>query len=275
MYSRAYVEITNICNMRCSFCHGHSRKPRQMTLEEFSHVLSQLQGQTEYVYYHLMGESLTHPALPQFLALAKERGFRSVITTNGTLLHKRGEELLAAGLHKISISLHSFEEDDEAAYRSYLRRVADFADMAAKAGVVVVFRLWNKGCDGGRNDIALDFLRGYVDGQWKENTRGFRIREKFYLEWGDRFQWPDREAPFQSNRVFCYGMQDHFGILCDGTVVPCCLDSDGVIALGNVFREDLSDILASPRAQAIATGFQRRCATEELCRRCAYAQRFS
>lgn len=275
MYSRVYVEITNICNMRCSFCHGHSRAPRRMSAEEFTHVLQQLKGQTEYIYYHLMGEPLTHPELPQFLRMAKERGFRSVITTNGTLLLKRGAELLAAGLHKISISLHSFEEDDEASYRAYLQRVADFADAAAKAGTVVVFRLWNKGCDGGRNDIALDFLQTHIPGQWAENTRGFRIRDKFYLEWGDRFQWPDKEAPFQSGRVFCYGMRDHFGILCDGSVVPCCLDSDGAVTLGNIFREEITDILASPRAQAIARGFERRCATEELCRRCAYAQRFS
>ena len=96
MYSRAYVEITNICNMRCSFCHGHSRAPGRMTREAFSHVLDQLQGQTEYVYYHLMGEPLTHPELPEFLAMAKARGFKSVITTNGTLLHKQKDTLLTA-----------------------------------------------------------------------------------------------------------------------------------------------------------------------------------
>ena len=275
MYSRVYVEITNICNMHCSFCHGHSRPFRRMTREEFSHILDQLKGQTEYVYYHLMGEPLTHPELPEFLKMAKAQGFKSVITTNGTLLHKHGPALLEAGLHKISISLHSFEEDAPETYRAYLQQAADFADTAAKAGVVVVFRLWNRGCDEGRNDIALDFLQQHIQGQWKENTRGFRIREKFYLEWGDRFQWPDREAPIQGEQVRCYGMVDHFGILCDGTVVPCCLDSDGVIALGNVFREELSAILATPRAQAIAKGWLHRTPSEELCRRCGYAQRFS
>ena len=275
MYSRVYVEITNICNMHCSFCHGHRRPLKRMTAAEFSHVLAQLKGHTEYVYYHLMGEPLTHPELPEFLRMAKTQGFKSVITTNGTLLHKHGAALLEAGLHKVSISLHSFEEDAPETYRAYLRQAADFADTAAKAGVVVVFRLWNRGCDEGRNDIALDFLREHIEGQWKENTRGFRIREKFYLEWGDRFQWPDQEAPIQGEQVRCYGMVDHFGILCDGTVVPCCLDSDGVIDLGNVFREDLSTILASPRAQAIAKGWLHRTPSEELCRRCGYAQRFS
>ena len=109
VYSRVYVEITNICNMNCSFCHGHSRDLRRMTETEFSAILEKLKGQTEYIYYHLMGEPLTHPELPAFLSLAKEKGFRSVITTNGTLLCKRQEELLATDLHKVSISLHSFE----------------------------------------------------------------------------------------------------------------------------------------------------------------------
>jgi MoaA/NifB/PqqE/SkfB family radical SAM enzyme len=274
MYSRAYVEITNICNMRCSFCHGHSRKMRQLTREEFAHILRQLQGQTGYVYYHLMGEPLTQPCLPEFLAMARQQGFKSVITTNGTLLHKVLPALLEAGLHKLSISLHSFEQDDEETFRTYLSHVAQAAITAAEAGTVVVLRLWNKGFDKGRNDLALEFLQTAIPGQWKENTRGFRIREKFYLEWGDRFQWPDKDAPVQGEHVRCYGMVDHFGILCDGTVVPCCLDSDGIIALGNVFREDLSDILHSPRAKAITAGWQRRTPSEDLCRRCGYAQRF-
>lgn len=274
MYSRAYVEITNICNMRCSFCHGHSRTPRKMSREEFSLVLSRLEGHTQYIYYHLMGEPLTHPLLPEFMAMAESRGFRSVLTTNGTLLKKRQAELLKAKPHKISISLHSFEEGNEEAHRKYLAETAEFADAASRAGTIVVFRLWNRGCDGGRNDEALAFLRSCLPGDWTENSRGLRIRDRLYLEWGDRFQWPDKEAEDRGPEVFCYGLKDHFGILCDGTVVPCCLDSDGIIALGSIFREPLSDILTSPRARAMAEGFSCRRATEDLCRRCGYARRF-
>ena len=39
MYNKVYVEITNICNMNCSFCHGHSRAPRQMSIDEFAVIL--------------------------------------------------------------------------------------------------------------------------------------------------------------------------------------------------------------------------------------------
>jgi len=274
VYSRVYVEITNICNMHCSFCHGHSRTLRRMTEGDFSTVLEKLKGQTEYIYYHLMGEPLTHPALPRFLTLAKEKGFRSVITTNGTLLQKRGEELLAADLHKVSISLHSFEEGNDEIQRRYLAQVADFAEKGANKGVLISFRLWNKGFDGGKNDITESFLRERLPGDWTKNSRGYRIRDKIYLEWGDRFLWPDQEAPDLGREVTCYGLRDHFGILCDGSVVPCCLDSDGVITLGNIFQESIEDILSSSRAKAIAEGFRCRKATEELCRRCGYARRF-
>ena len=274
MYSRVYVEITNICNMRCSFCHGHSRRLQRMDRVSFASVLDKLTGHTQYIYYHLMGEPLTHPELPVFLEMATQKGFRSVITTNGTLLSQRGGELIRAGVHKVSISLHSFEGQDEAAFVAYLNQVAEFADAASKAGVLISLRLWNKGFDGGRNRMAAELLQQALPGEWTENTRGCRIREKLYLEYGDRFQWPDPDAPIQGESVFCYGLRDHFGILCDGTVVPCCLDSDGNIPLGNIFTEEISDILASDRAKAMVDGFSCRKASEELCRRCGYAQRF-
>lgn len=274
MYSRIYVEITNICNMNCSFCHDHSREPRMMSREEFTHILDQLETQTRYIYYHVMGEPLRHPELPAFLKMTADRGLKSVITTNGTLLAKRGREILDAGVHKVNISIHSFEGCDDEAYEKYLSMVADFADAATEADTVVVLRLWNNGCDNGQNDTALSYLRSRLDGEWADNTKGIRIRSKLHLEWGERFEWPDINAPVQGEDCFCYALRQHFGILCDGSVVPCCMDSDGVITLGNIFRQNISDILASPRAEAVLYAFERRKAPEELCRRCGYAQRF-
>ncbi|MBE6718044.1 MAG: radical SAM protein [Ruminococcaceae bacterium] len=274
MYSRVYVEITNICNMNCSFCHGHSRKPKSMSVDEFSVVLEQLSGQTEYIYYHLMGEPLIHPDLPLFMKMSAQKGYRSIITTNGTLLSDKGDQLLSAGLHKINISLHSFEKNDNNMHRDYLKGVCEFADKASKNGTIVVLRFWNNGCEDEKNNYALKFLHNYFYGEWTNNTKGIRIRDKLYIEWGNRFEWPDKNAPIQSDKVFCYGMRDHFGILSDGSVVPCCLDSDGIIKLGNIFTQNISDILSTERAIQIKKGFDNRVAVEELCRRCAYAQRF-
>ena len=197
-----------------------------------------------------------------------------MLTTNGTLLPAKGEMLLAERPYKVNVSLHSFEEGSEEEFLRYVDGVIDFADAASRAGVIVVLRLWNRGGEEGLNDAVLNRLRSRLDGEWRENTRGFRVRERLHLEWGDRFEWPDMEAPDGGDRVFCYGLSDHFGILCDGRVVPCCLDSDGVITLGNVFEEPLRDILNTERACAMREGFAVRHASEELCRRCGYARRF-
>lgn len=274
-YSRAYVEITNICNMNCSFCHGHSRAKGKMSYEAFQRILKALEGKTKYIYYHLMGEPLLHPELPLFLRTAREAGFHSMITTNGTLVDRCGDAILDAGVHKVNLSIHSLEEADDAVFTTYMNRVTAFAEKADQLGVIVVFRLWNNGCDNGLNNRVIAYLKNRLDGEWSDNSRGVKIRNKLFLEWGDRFLWPDKEATMYGNDVYCYGMRDHFGILCDGTVVPCCLDSDGVIALGNLFETPLEDILSSPRAQAMKKGFECRMATENLCRRCGYAQRWS
>lgn len=274
MYNKVYVEITNICNMNCSFCHGHKRAPRQMSIDEFSLILGKLKEQTKYIYYHLMGEPLTHPQLPEFIKLAGERGYKSIITTNGTLLKKRGKELITAGVHKVNISLHSFEDGTDEDYANYLYELAVFAKDAALKGTIVVFRLWNKGFDGGRNENAINLLKKYISGDWVENTRGIRICDKIYLEWGERFEWPDSNAEIKGEKFFCYGLKDQFGILSDGTVVPCCLDSDGIINLGNIFNEDIKTILDSERASNMVEGFKCGKASEDLCKRCGYAQRF-
>ncbi len=274
MYKKVYVEITNQCNMHCSFCHGHSRAPKQMSLDEFTYILDKLTGHTQYIYYHLMGEPLTHPLLPAFLKLANDRGYKSIITTNGTLLHKRQNELLGAGLHKVNISLHSFENGNDDSHCKYITELADFAKNAANQNTIVVFRLWNKGYDSGKNEAALSILRHNISGEWVENTRGIKVRDRIFIEYGDRFEWPDSNADIKGERFYCYGLKDQFGILVDGTVVPCCLDSDGVIDLGNIFTKDIKSILNSKRSTDIVEGFKCGKASEELCKRCGYAQRF-
>lgn len=274
MYKKVYVEITNVCNMNCSFCHGHKRAPRQMTAQEFSLVLDKLKGHTQFIYYHLMGEPLTHPLLPDFLKTANEKGFKSIITTNGTLLKKRSEELLNSPLHKINVSLHSFENGENESHLSYLRDVADFAKKAAEKQIIVVFRLWNNGFDDGKNEMAIKVLKEKISDEWCENTRGLKITDKIFLEYGDRFEWPDENVEIKGEKFFCYGLKDQFGILSNGTVVPCCLDSDGIINLGNVYTDNLDDLLSSNRATEMVKGFRCNKATEELCKRCGYAQKF-
>jgi len=273
-YSRVYVEITNICNKNCSFCPKNKREKRRMTEDEFKTVAEKLRPFTDYLYYHVMGEPLTHPQLCSFIKTANEMGYRSAVTTNGSLLAEKGDELIGSGVYKVNISVHSFEDGEKEDYIKYIGDCMDFADKASRSGVLTVLRLWNNGHDGGLNDETLSLMKARLEGEWKEGARGYRIRHKLHLEYGERFDWPDMAAENYGNDVFCYGLRDHFGVLCDGTVIPCCLDHEGDIPLGNIFRENIEDILSSERAANMAEGFSKRCATEELCKRCGYARRF-
>ena len=275
LYSRVYLEITNICNMSCSFCHGTKRPKARMSLESFSQIAEQLRELTDYVYFHVLGEPLTHPALPCMIRRLSEMGIRSAVTTNGTLLPDRGDGLIESGVYKVNISLHSFEDGSEESFLSYVDGVINFAEKASERGILVVMRLWNEGCDGGRNEKILDILKARLPGEWIFGKRGARIRHRLHLEYGERFEWPDINACDLGDEAFCYGLGDHFGILSDGSVVPCCLDAEGDITLGNALEKPLSDILSSERAVAIREGFMRRRATERLCRRCGYSRRFS
>lgn len=275
MYSRAYVEITNICNKNCSFCPGTRRLPHSMTMEEFCRVCEQLQGLTKYLYFHIMGEPTLHPLLPDFIRHANEQGFKVSITTNGSLLDSRGEALLDSGLYRVNISVHSFESGSEEDYRAYLRSCFTFADKASAAGILTILRLWNRGGDESRNAQTEALLKEAFPNEWTWGKRGARLRDKLHLEFADRFEWPDLTAENFGDEVFCYGLKDHFGVLCDGTVVPCCLDHEGDIPLGNLHQQPLAEILHSPRARSMRQGFMQRKASEELCRRCGYARRFS
>ena len=274
-FRKVYLEISNICNLNCEFCPGTRRKKRAMTEEDFHVLLPKLRPYTDFLYFHLMGEPLCHRLLEVFLGMAAEQGFRVILTTNGTLLSQKQQVLLSApALHKVNISLHAFEANDLAMpFEDYLAGCFEFGQ-AAQGKVLVSYRLWNQGGQDARNEEILELLRCYFPEPWVQERHGQRIGNKIFLEYGDKFDWPDMTAPDGGDGVFCHGLRDQIGVLCDGTVVPCCLDHEGDIALGNLFAQELDEILESPRARALYDGFSRRKATEELCRRCGYARRF-
>ena len=274
-FNKIYLEISNVCNLSCAFCPGTKREKHIMTEGEFSSLMPRLRPYTDYLYFHLMGEPLLHPHLSRFLEIAEEHGFKVILTTNGTLLKKQQEILLASpALHKVNISLHAFEANDlSVPFEEYLHDCFAFGK-AAEGQKLVVYRLWNNGGADALNRQILATMEQFFPAPWTDNRQGKRIGERIFLEYGDKFDWPDLTAPEGSERVFCYGLRDQIGVLCDGTVVPCCLDHEGDIALGNLHQEEMETILDTPRARAIYEGFTKKEAAEELCRKCGYARRF-
>ena len=244
-----------------------------MTAESFAQLLPKLRQYTEYLYFHLMGEPLCHPELGKFLELAKD--FKVILTTNGTLLAKQQDLLLSApNLHKINISLHAFEANDlTVPFETYLADCFHFGQ-AAQGKKLVVYRLWNQGGQEEKNGEILSAMESCFPKPWTQKRQGVQIGDRVFLEYGEKFDWPDLQEKEDADPLFCYGLRDQLGILWDGTVVPCCLDHEGDISLGNIFQQDMDEILEGPRAKALYDGFTARQAVEPLCRRCGYARRF-
>ena len=279
MFKRAYVEITNICNLKCSFCPGTRRPHRIMSEEEFRILAEKLVGYTDYLYLHVLGEPLLHPQLGEILSTAEKLGFQICITTNGTLLDRQMPILRSVQLHKLSISLHSFEGNDcRGDLERYIISCAQAAVELSQKGTICALRLWNEGGQEEKNEDIMKILSktlGYDIHKAERDRRGnLRLGNHLFLENAAKFEWPDMKAE-EGGVEFCYGLRQQIAVLCDGTVVPCCLDGEGQIPLGNLFHQTLEEIVASPRAQAMIEGFSRRQPSEELCRRCGYARRFS
>ena len=271
MITRCYLEITNICNLDCLFCPKTTREKRSLSPAEFDLLTDKLRGNIKFLYFHLMGEPLLHRHLPEYIATAREKGFIPVLTTNGTLL-SRAQAVMDARPYKMQVSLHSHEGNGKENLRQYVDEAMRFAIEAAEKGVIMVLRLWNQGGYDKENERLLDIVAGYIPRPWTQCKNGWRLADNIFIEYGRMFEWPEGEKPENGeDEAFCYALRNQIGVLVDGTVVPCCLDSAGALALGNLFEQSLEDVLASPRAKAIYDGFTQHKAVEPLCRRCGYA----
>ena len=134
---KVYLEITNICNLDCSFCHKTARAKKLMSEDEFEILTEKLRGRAKFLYFHLMGEPTLHPLLPRFISIAKEKGFSPIITTNGSLLVAKGDALLENLPYKVSISLHAPEANPAFDGSGYLDACVAFAKQAAKTSGLV------------------------------------------------------------------------------------------------------------------------------------------
>ena len=277
-FKRVYIEITNTCNLACSFCIQNSRPARRMSIDEFKHVIKEVRPYTKHVYFHVLGEPLSHPDLETFLAICKEAKMEVIITTNGTLLKKQCDILANAGcIRQLNVSVHSFPQHEQP---HYLENVFDSASILAKSGIHVNYRLWSLVNEHltDETQAIFDAIQSRYNFEYDKTSlhRMTRIdlEDHIHLHFENIFTWPSLALPYISDRGTCLGMKTMCGILSDGSVVPCCLDTKADINLGNIFKTPMKDIVESKRCEDMRKGFQNRHLTEELCKHCSYRLRF-
>lgn len=284
---KVHIEVTNVCNLQCSFCPPVERAKSWLSVEDFAFTLAEVAPLADEVALHLMGEPLGHPDFPKLLALCEEKGVKVNLVTNGVLVQKHAAALLSPAIRQLSFSLHSYPDNfPDRPVGPYLANILALTRklLEERPELYVNYRLWNLADpDSGRTAentemlrlIEKEFGRALAPPQNLKRQKGVLIAGRLYLHFDTRFRWPDSKDPVVNQKGFCYGLDSHFGVLADGTVVPCCLDKEGRIPLGNVRKQPLAEILTGERAQRMREGFRRGELTEDLCRRCTYIKRFS
>lgn len=257
-----------------------------MDTELFRSIIEQVTPLTDQVCFHLMGDPLVHPKLSEFIKICEEYSTPIFFVTNGVLLRAdKAELLLSSAFRQVNFSLHSFVDNyGDKDPSIYLENIFKYTEKAfeARPDLYINYRLWNLAEARGQDQRNIDFLSRIEERFEKTLPRQFdvktnksiHIKNRLYLHYDTEFIWPSLQLPVLGNIGTCYGLSSHFGILMDGTVVPCCLDKEGNIPLGNVKEASVLEILDSPRAKNILQGFRDRKLKENLCQRCQYIERF-
>ena len=272
-YKKIYIEITNICNLACSFCSIDNRVKETMSADRFEEVMKKINNYTDYVYLHVKGEPLLHPMLKEILDICYKYKKHVNITTNGVLIDKVIDILMHPSVRQINISLHSENNKD-----NYLEDINKNVEKLKDK--IVIFRYWtleNEKLDEKSTKI-VDNLKNYykLSPEIVEKLKiekHVKIRDNLYVDKALEFVWPSLDNDYYNEVGTCYALKDQLAILVDGTVVPCCLDSSGIIKLGNIFEESMDDIINSKRYQDMLMGFRNRKCSEELCKKCSFKDR--
>lgn len=258
-FKKIYVEITNNCNLNCSFCPKNNRVKQFITIDKFKIILNRLRGYTKYLYFHVMGEPLLHPEINNLIDIASKEYYVN-LTTNGYLIKKIKDN---KNIRQINISLHSYNPN-LINIEKYMNDIFDSVDKLSE-NTFISYRLWVEN-EYGKEIIA--FLEDKY--QVKITDKHQKLTNNIYFDVEKEFIWPDLKNTYYNEIGSCMGTRSHIGILIDGTIIPCCLDNEGVINLGNIYNDSLEQIITSNRFKLMQENFKQNKKCEELCKHCNF-----
>lgn len=277
MFKKIYIEITNICNLKCKFCPETNRNKKSMSLEDFEKIIEKIHNHTKLVCLHVKGEPLLHNELDGILKILEKYNLKANITTNGTLIKEKLEIIKKSKtVRQINFSIHSITQN-EISNKEYLQSI--FESSEKLENIMISYRLWNIQ-NIKENDINQNIIEAieefYNIKKLKEQLREndfIKLKENIFINQDEEFTWPDTNKNTIIKNGRCLALKEQMAILVDGTVVPCCLDNNGDIPLGNILEESLADILKKPKSVAIKKNFENSIITCKLCETCGFLQR--
>lgn len=262
-FKKIYIEITNACNLSCTFCIKNKRHIKYLNMDEFKIVLEKIKPYTDYLYFHVLGEPLMHPLINELINEASGN-FNVQITTNGYLIDKIKDN---SNIRQVNISLHSFDNKYNISLDDYMNNILNTVDSLIYKNTYITLRLW---VNNDNQDRMIKIINEHYNCNVDLISDSFKINKYLYIKKFKKFIWPDLDNDYYEESGTCYAIRDHIGILVDGTIIPCCLDSKGIINLGNIYDENLNDILKSERINVMLKGFCEHKKKEDLCKHCNF-----
>lgn len=286
-FYRIYIELTNVCGLSCSFCPTKALPSKEMDLDFFESVIVQAKDYTKEIACHVVGDPLTQSNLHDYLDIIHKHGMKAMLTTSGYFLKKHSyDTLFHPCVKQINISLNSFNKNDTSlTFGQYITPVLALcnAKLERQEELFINLRVWNLDemmSERHFNETLFSKLSKVfdislsLDTIYQERPKSIRLASKILVHFDNYFEWPSLKNQNYGHGT-CQGLQSHIAILASGKVVPCCLDCDGVIELGDLHEKSLESILSTQRSLAMIEGFKEGKAVEELCQKCSYKERFN
>ncbi|WP_187106401.1 radical SAM/SPASM domain-containing protein [Campylobacter lanienae] len=269
-FQKVYIEISDICGCECSFCPSvNIAKFGSMDLELYERILSQIRGKTRAICLHLLGDPLANLNLNQYLSLAYDKGFKIDLVTTGKYLRKHDFSTLSKA-HQISFSLSAFVDKNAKFSENYIDDLLAFCQFTQeiKSEIFINFRIQKHMINEPKFEMIKAKFEQFFGVKIGCNESRVRLAYKIFLVFKEYFEW--REPNSQNPSKYCHGLISQIGIKSSGIVVPCCVDANARINLGNIGQNSLNEIVNSPKAKAIIDGFKQGKAIENLCQKCEY-----
>ena len=221
MINSVYIEITNVCNLHCSFCPcgtaasnandadngfaadnsstSANRTFMDSKLFETCSTGAQEIGATN-VYFHVLGEPTLHPGFAHYVKKLEQTPLKLTLTTNGTTIERTGRQILASpAVRQVNFSTHAYAELPRETAERYLQNVLDFCSLAIieRPDLYINLRLWNVGADEASSwnsymlkRIHETFGVDITPGHFCSRHKSFNITGRLYLHEDTRFEWP-------------------------------------------------------------------------------------
>ncbi|OCL83681.1 pyrroloquinoline quinone biosynthesis protein PqqE [Arcobacter porcinus] len=286
-FRKVHIELTNICNLKCTFCPPKLHPNKIMDLELFDRLNLELKDFTNELAYHIVGDPLVLGNLNEYLNISKKHNLKvNITTTANNISNRHYETLLNKTIKQINFSLNSYNANShKKSFQDYLEPILNFVKYAQEQNheYFINFRIWNLDEEKSAKEFnkkVFDSLNSFfgidlnIDEIYENRPKNIRVARKIFINFDEYFVWPSLKNKIVSKSGFCHGLSSHFGILSNGAVVPCCLDLDASINLGNIENKSIKEILNSNRAKDMINGFKKDILVEELCQKCEYRTRF-